>query len=139
MLESYDSEWTKLFEHDHKELSVVTKNIALNDKISIILPTRNNEKTIYYSIKSILNQSYKNFELIIINDCSNDKTKQIILSFKDNRIVYIENEKSIGVTSSIIKGINKSNGDFIARMDGDDISVPERLFTQLNYLKKSGN
>ena len=137
MLEHYDSEWTKLIKQDHKELSVVTKNIDLNDKISIILPTRNNEETIYNSIKSILNQSYENFELIIINDCSNDKTKQIILSFKDNRIVYIENEKSIGVTSSIIKGIKESKGNFIARMDGDDISVPQRLLTQLNYLKKN--
>ncbi len=135
MLESYNSEWTKICKHDYIKISLNKKHINLNDKISIILPTRNNEKTIFYSIKSILNQSYKNFELIIINDCSDDKTKQIILSFNDNRIVYIENKKSIGVTSSIIKGINKSKGDFIARMDGDDISVPERLFTQLNYLK----
>ena len=61
--------------------------------ISVILATYNNEKTIFNSISSILNQNYKNFELIIINDCSSDKTKQIINSFDDKRIVYLENKK----------------------------------------------
>jgi glycosyltransferase involved in cell wall biosynthesis len=102
--------------------------------ISIILPTYNNEKTIFDSINSILNQNYCNFELIIINDFSTDKTKQIIKSFNDNRIIYLENKKNIGSTKSILRGIDKAKGDYIARMDGDDISLPERLEIQLNYL-----
>lgn len=102
--------------------------------ISIILPTYNNEKTIFYSIKSILSQSYRNFELIIINDSSTDKTKQIIHSFNDSRIIYMENEKNIGATKSIIRGIEIAKRDYIARMDGDDIAIPERLEIQLNYL-----
>ena len=98
--------------------------------ISIILPTYNNEQTIFYSIDSILNQSYPNFELIIVNDFSTDKTKQVIKSFNDSRIVYLENDSNIGIILSIIKGIKSAKGDFIARMDGDDIAVPERLNIQ---------
>lgn len=107
--------------------------------ISIILPTYNNEQTIFYSIDSILNQSYPNFELIIVNDFSTDKTKQVIKSFNDSRIVYLENDSNIGIILSIIKGIKSAKGDFIARMDGDDIAVPERLNIQLNYLIKNPN
>ena len=65
MLESYNSEWTKIYKDDHKKFNVVEKKLIRGDKISIILPTKNNEKTIFYSIKSILNQNYKNFELIL--------------------------------------------------------------------------
>ena len=107
--------------------------------ISIILPTYNNEKTIFDSINSILNQNYCNFELIIINDFSTDKTKQIIKSFNDNRIIYLENKKNIGSTKSILRGIDKAKGDYIARMDGDDIALPERLEIQLNYLTLNPN
>jgi glycosyltransferase involved in cell wall biosynthesis len=102
--------------------------------ISVILPTYNNEQTIFYSIKSILNQSYKNFELIIVNDCSKDNTKKVIKSFDDSRIVYLENDRNIGRAQSRNKAIKKAKGNFIAVMDGDDISVPERLDIQLKYL-----
>mgnify|MGYP001495685799 CR=1 FL=1 len=61
--------------------------------ISIILPTYNNEKTIFDSINSILTQNYRDFELIVINDFSTDNTKHIIQSFNDNRIIYLENKK----------------------------------------------
>jgi glycosyltransferase involved in cell wall biosynthesis len=103
--------------------------------ISVILSTFNDERTIFHSIKSILNQSYKNFELIIINDSSNDKTKEIIQSFDDKRIVYFENLKNIGRSKSRNNGIKKAKGDFIAIMDGDDIAAPERLDVELKYLK----
>ena len=102
--------------------------------ISVILPTYNNEGTIFDSIKSILNQSYQDFELIIINDCSTDKTKQVIESFDDNRIIYLENNKNIGRSKSRNMAIKIAKGDFIAVMDGDDISVPNRLSKQLKYL-----
>ena len=102
--------------------------------ISVILPTYNNEQTIFDSIKSILNQSYQNFELIIVNDCSKDNTKKVIKSFDDSRIVYLENDKNIGRAQSRNKAIKKAKGNFIAVMDGDDISVPQRLDIQLKYL-----
>ena len=71
--------------------------------ISIILSTYNNEQTIFHSIKSILDQTYDNFELIVINDCSKDKTKKIIKSFEDSRIIYLENDKNIGRSPLEIK------------------------------------
>jgi len=94
--------------------------------ISVILSTYNDEQTISYAIKSILNQSYPNFELIIINDCSTDKTKELIQSFDDSRLIYMENQKNIGRSRSRNKGIKIAKGEFIAIMDGDDISAPNR-------------
>jgi glycosyltransferase involved in cell wall biosynthesis len=105
--------------------------------ISVILSTFNDEQTIFFTIKSILNQSYKNFEFIIVNDCSNDKTKEVIQSFDDKRIVYLENLKNIGRSKSRNKAIKKAKGDFIAIIDGDDIAVSQRLDVQLNYLKQN--
>ena len=104
-------------------LKVFQENIFNLIMISIILATQNNEQTIFSTIKSILNQSYNNFELIIINDFSTDKTKQIIQSFNDNRIIYIENQKNIGRSKSRNLGIKKAKGEFIAIMDGDDIAI----------------
>ena len=105
--------------------------------ISVILPTYNNEETIFNSIRSILDQSYKKFELLIVNDCSTDKTKQIIKSIDDSRIVYIENRKNIGRSQSRNKAIDKAKGSYIAVMDGDDISIPVRFELQINYLLKN--
>ena len=105
--------------------------------ISVILSTYNDEKTIFNCIKSILNQTYQNFELIIINDCSTDGTKKVIKSFSDKRIVFLENEKNIGRSSSRNKGIAKAKGEFVAIIDGDDIAAPSRLDIQIKYLKKN--
>ena len=108
-------------------LNFFQENIFNLIMISIILATQNNEQTIFSTIKSILNQSYNNFELIIINDFSTDKTKQIIQSFNDNRIIYIENQKNIGRSKSRNLGIKKAKGEFIAIMDGDDIAIEYKL------------
>ena len=107
--------------------------------ISVILSTYNDEKTISNAIKSILNQSFYNFELIIINDCSTDKTKEVIQSFDDNRIVYLENNINIGRSRSRNNGIKIAKGEFIAIIDGDDIAAPNRLEVQINYLKNNPN
>ena len=105
--------------------------------ISVILSTYNDEKTIFNCIKSILNQTHQNFELIIINDCSTDETGKVIQSFSDKRIVFLENEKNIGRSSSRNKGIARAKGEFIAIIDGDDIAAPLRLDIQLRYLKNN--
>lgn len=107
--------------------------------ISVILPTYNNEETIFNSINSILCQSYQDFELIIVNDCSTDRTKKVIKSFNDSRILYLENDSNIGRSQSRNIAIKKANGDFIAVMDGDDISVPNRLKVQLKHLMDNPN
>lgn len=105
-----------------------SSNIPL---VSVILPVYNAEKYIYQSIKSILTQEYKNIELIIINDGSTDATLNIINSFQDDRILILNRENK-GLVSSLNEGIDASHGDYICRMDADDISLPQRLSTQVN-------
>ena len=107
--------------------------------ISVILSTYNDQQTISQAINSILNQSYVNFELIVVNDCSTDKTKKIIQSFNDDRIVYLENNRNIGRSKSRNKAIKIAKGKFIAIMDGDDISAVSRLEVQVNYLINNPN
>lgn len=107
-------------------------------EITVIMPVYNGEKYIALSIKSILSQSFKNFEFIIIDDGSNDNTLQIIekFSFIDKRIILIKNQHE-GIAKAINKGLSLSKGKFIARMDSDDYSYPERLESQINFLKKN--
>ena len=98
--------------------------------ISVILSTYNDEKTIFDCINSILNQTYKNFELIIINDCSKDSTKKIIQSFSDKRIVYLENDKNIGRSISRNKGIEKIKPETIVA----EASAEDFIWLNLNKI-----
>lgn len=107
--------------------------------ISVILPVYNAEKYIKESIESILNQTYENFELIIINDGSTDDTEMIIKSFSDKRIRYYTNNKNEGLIYTLNRGLELSQGDFIARMDSDDICLPERFFKQINAFLEDNN
>lgn len=102
--------------------------------VSVILPVFNGEKFLRDAIDSILAQTYTNFELIIINDFSTDHTESIILSYNDDRILYIKNEQNLGVANTLNKGIDLAKGQFIARMDADDISKPDRIEKQMAYL-----
>ena len=102
--------------------------------VSVIMPAYNAEKYIAAAIDSILGQTYGNFELIIINDCSKDRTEEMIASYDDPRIVYLKNEENLGVAAALNKGLAVAKGEYIARMDADDISLPERLAKQLAYL-----
>ena len=105
--------------------------------VSVILPIYNAEKTLGRAIKSILNQTYTNWELILIDDGSYDTSSNIIKKLKDNRIKKIFFKTNKGLVKSLNAGIKISKGKFIARMDADDISLPERLFHQLQFLKKN--
>ena len=105
-------------------------------KISVLMPVYNGDKYLKKSINSILRQTFDDFELIIINDGSTDLSLSIIKSYQDKRIKIINNSKNIGIAYSLNKGLNKANGDYIARQDQDDISHPERFMCQVNYLKK---
>lgn len=106
-----------------------------NPKISIVMPAFNAEKFIQTSIESIISQTYQNFELLIINDGSSDNTLEIIEKFKkqDERIILINRKKS-DLATSLNQGISLCKGQYIARMDADDIAIPERLNVQLNFL-----
>jgi glycosyltransferase involved in cell wall biosynthesis len=104
--------------------------------ISVILPSYNAEKFLADAIDSILKQTYTQFELLLIDDGSTDSTAEIISKFKDDRILYIKNEKNLGLIATLNKGIELSKGEFIARMDADDISLPQRFEKQLAYFSQ---
>ena len=106
-------------------------------KISVIMPAYNAEKYIGEAIESILNQTYKNFEFIIINDGSTDRTEDIILSYDDPRIVYLKNKENSGIVVSLNNGLKHAKGQYIARMDADDISLPTRFEKQLKYMENN--
>lgn len=105
--------------------------------VSVVMTVYNSEKWLSYSIESILQQTFENFEFIIINDGSTDNSKKILDHYSkiDNRIIAIH-QKNIGVTKSIIKAIKYSKGDFIAKIDSDDLSSKDRLYEQIIEIEK---
>ena len=103
--------------------------------ISILLPTYNDEKYIEETISSILKSSFKEFELLIINDGSSDRTLEIINLFDDKRIRVIS-QKNKGLIKSLNLGLMKAKFDLIARIDGDDIMHENRLQIQYNLINK---
>lgn len=108
----------------------------MQPQISVILPVYNAEKYLRESIDSVLNQTYTNFELIIINDGSTDDSENIILSYDDSRINYIKKNNS-GISETLVQGIQLSNGKYIARMDADDIAFSTRFLKQVTFLEKN--
>ena len=107
--------------------------------ISVILSTFNNEEYLESAIKSILNQTYTNFEFIVIDDASNDETGKILNRYKkiDTRIKVFRNIKNLGLTKSLNIAIKNATGEFLARMDDDDISISDRFESQLAEFKKN--
>ena len=104
--------------------------------ISILMTSYNNENTIEEAIKSVLNQTYKNVTLLILDDCSSDITYKIIKKIKETNknLKIFRNKKNIGLTKSLNILIEKVTTEFIARQDADDVSVSNRLEEQINYL-----
>lgn len=104
--------------------------------LSVVMPTYNCGDHIYYAINSILKQSFKDFEFIIIDDGSTDNTEEIVNSFNDSRIKYFKLEHK-GFIESANFGVSVASSEWIARMDADDIAVPERFEKQVEYLNKN--
>jgi glycosyltransferase EpsE len=106
--------------------------------VSVIMSVHNHEKSIKKSIESILNQDYKNLELLLIDDGSNDKTYEICREYSNSRpnVRLYQNVNNIGLTKSLNILINKAEGYFIARQDADDISSNSRLEKQLRFIEK---
>ena len=99
----------------------------LQPLVSIIIPTYNREVLLKDAILSVLGQTYKNFELIIVDDCSKYDIKKIADSFKDNRIKYFRHEKNSGVSASCNTGIKKASGNYVFILNDDDLIVPSAL------------
>ncbi len=111
----------------------------MNPTISVVMPVYNGAKYLKEAIESVLNQSFKDFELILINDGSTDSSESIIKSFDEPRIVYLNNGGNLGLSKSFNKGIIAAKGTYIARMDADDVSLPNRFEIQLDYLDTHPN
>ncbi|GAB3530125.1 hypothetical protein GCM10027443_10340 [Pontibacter brevis] len=99
------------------------------------MPVYNAAKFLAEAIDSILQQSFRDFEFLIIDDGSNDRSVEIVQSYTDPRIRFIQNEKNLGISATLNKGIELAAGKYIARMDADDISYPDRLAKQLAYME----
>ncbi len=105
--------------------------------VSIITPIYNSESFILETINSVLNQTYQNWELILIDDCSNDKTLQIVQPFLENqsKIKLLKNNTNLGAAISRNKGIKAAQGDYIAFLDADDLWKPEKLEKQIAFMQ----
>ena len=107
-----------------------------NPKISVIMPVYNCEKYVGEAVSSILCQTCGAFELIIIDDGSTDRTGEIVRGFLgDNRVVYKRSDSNKGIVESLNRGLQVARADIIARMDGDDVAVPDRLEVQYRFLR----
>lgn len=108
--------------------------------ISIIMAAYNAEKTIEYAVDSVLRQTYPNFELLVVNDCSRDKTAEIVSNYalKDHRVKLISNLKNSGVSYTRKHGLEEAKGSWIAILDSDDAWTPEKLEKQIILQQKTG-
>lgn len=104
--------------------------------ITVLMPVYNGEKYLKEAVESILNQTFRDFEFLIINDGSTDNSVGIIQSFNDSRLRLIHNESNLGLIKTLNKGFKLSRGKYIARMDCDDISLPKRLSAQASFMEK---
>lgn len=107
-----------------------------NKKVSVICPTYNCEKFVSETIQSVLSQSYSNIELIIVDDCSTDKTIEIVKSFSDKRIKLIVNKTNSGAAFSRNVALKAATGEYIAFLDGDDVWLKDKLSNQINFMNE---
>ena len=103
--------------------------------VTVLMPVFNSERFLHDAIQSVVEQTFSDFELLIFNDGSTDKSTQIIQSFKDSRIRHFFSTKNIGYVRQLNKGLAMASGTYIARMDSDDIALPQRFEEQIRVLK----
>ena len=107
----------------------------MNDLVSVIMPSYNTGKYIRKSIESVINQTYSNWELIIVDDCSDDDTEEVVSVFKDERIKYFKNAFNSGAAISRNRALREAKGRWIAFLDSDDIWKPTKLEKQLEFMQ----
>ncbi len=107
--------------------------------VSIIMPSWNTAKFIAESIQCVVNQTYQNWELLIVDDCSSDNTDEVVASFlEDKRIRYFHNEKNSGAALTRNKALREAQGEWIAFLDSDDLWTPDKLEKQVSFMKHNG-
>jgi len=112
--------------------------IAKPELVSVIIPTHNRGMTIRRSIESVLLQRHEEFEIIVVDDNSEDNTQEIIRDYRDSRITYLKNEKNIGAQGSRIIGMNIAKGTYVAFLDSDDTLTNISITSRIAALKQSG-
>ena len=109
----------------------------MNDLVSIITPSYNTANFIGETIKSVLNQTYQNWEMIIVDDCSTDNTDEIVSQFSDSRIIYLKNEKNSGAAVSRNRALKEAKGRWIAFLDSDDLWKEDKLQKQISFMEEN--
>ena len=111
----------------------------MNDLVSIIMPSYNTANYIEASIESVRHQTYENWELIIVDDCSTDDTDEVVRPFlTDGRIHYLKNEQNSGAAISRNRALREAKGKWIAFLDSDDLWLPEKLEKQVSFMEQNG-
>jgi len=110
---------------------------AITPVVSVIMPTWNGERFLRHAIDSILNQTFTDLELIVIDDASTDSTPRILADFHDTRLVVLTNAQNLGIAGATNRGLAAARGEYIALQDHDDISLPHRFQTQLDFLESN--
>jgi glycosyltransferase involved in cell wall biosynthesis len=106
-------------------------------RVSVVIGAYNGERFLRPAIESIISQTFRNFELIVVDDCSTDRTPQILSEFKDDRIRVVRNERNLGIAETLNNGIAVARGEYVALQDHDDVSLPARLEFQVAFLDKN--
>lgn len=106
-----------------------------NPRVTVLMPVYNGGKYLREAFESILNQTFTDFEFLVINDGSTDASAEIIESYADTRIRFVQNDANLGLIATLNKGLDLARGEYIARMDQDDISLPERLAKQVAFME----
>lgn len=110
---------------------------GMNGLVSIISPSYNCEKFIDKTIESVLAQTYKNWELIIVDDCSSDNTDAVVARYNDKRIKYLKNDENSGAAVSRNRALREAKGRWIAFLDSDDLWLPEKLEKQIHFMESN--
>lgn len=105
--------------------------------VSVLMPVYNGMPYLPLAVESILNQSFRDFEFIVVEDCSNDDSLKYLRSITDERMVLIPLAENKGVTGALREGMNRVRGKYVARLDADDVAMPHRLQTQVDYLERN--
>ena len=106
-------------------------------KVTVFIPVYNREKYIHQAITSVLAQNYSDFELLLVDDGSNDRSIEIIQSFDDKRIRLLQNAENLGIPKTRNRGIQEARGKYIAMLDSDDLMLPNRLSHQIRFMDKN--
>src|SRR5260221_3579591 len=105
--------------------------------LSVLMPAYNAERFIESTVKSVLGQTFENFEFLVVDDCSTDSTSQILSNVKDPRIRVLRNEKNLGIVGSLNRAASEACGNYIARIDADDLCFPTRFAKQIRFLDRN--